>query len=321
MANIDSYAGVLAETVRSEFLCFAKGKCKTLTFDALVKICSDFYTEQEILSAKELIECSLSDRMPKRRGPDSCKSTVEDIIRACLNPNVALPTYYAADIARLPPVSTAHCDMSAVLQELQSVRSEVREIGSLRQEVDRLKQELMSLKASVEVSCTNDVQAAAAGVPVESAQRDTSDVMQEASFARLARQLRSAPSAFQNRLEQKPLRARKLVVGVSVENKRVKAVTTTRTVDIFVSHLHPETHVNELKDCVHSIKGDITVFDVECLKLTSKFESLYSSFHVAVKVDSADFSRAVDVFMSANAWPAGVFVKRYFRPKNVRTHE
>jgi len=55
--------------------------------------------------------------------------------------------------------------------------------------------------------------------------------------------------------------------------------------------------------------------------LTSKFESLYSSFHVAVKVDSADLSRAVDIFMSANAWPAGVFVKRYFRPKNVGTHE
>ena len=84
--------------------------------------------------------------------------------------------------------------------------------------------------------------------------RDTSDVIQEATFARLARQLRSATSAFQNKLEQKPKQARKLVVGASVENKRVKAVTTTRTVDIFVSRLHPETHVNELDDC-YGISG------------------------------------------------------------------
>jgi len=48
----------------------------------------------------------------------------------------------------------------------------------------------------------------------------------------------------------------------------------------------------------------------------SKYEHLYSSYHVAISVDTADIKRAVDVFMSADVWPCGVFVKRYFNRRD-----
>ena len=63
-------------------------------------------------------------------------------------------------------------------------------------------------------------------------------------------------------------------------------------------------------------ENDLKFRDVKCVKLKSKYEGLYSSFHVAVRVDSAVMSQDVTVLMSPDAWPDGVFVKRYFKPKD-----
>jgi len=110
--------------------------------------------------------------------------------------------------------------------------------------------------------------------------------------------------------------AKKPVVGASTLNSHVKFVNTVRNVDLFVSRLYPDTHTNELVDCVNSMKGDLQVHNVECVKLKSKFESLYSSYHVSIKVNSIHLHDAVETFMSADAWPTGIFVNRYFRAKN-----
>ena len=66
---------------------------------------------------------------------------------------------------------------------------------------------------------------------------------------------------------------------------------------------------------MESNRGDVKVVDVKCTKLKSKFESLYASFHVSISVDSADMKRAIELFMAAESWPMGVFVKRFFKQK------
>jgi len=38
-------------------------------------------------------------------------------------------------------------------------------------------------------------------------------------------------------------------------------------------------------------------------------------FHFFISVDSADMKRAIELFMAAESWPMGVFVKRFFKPK------
>ena len=133
------------------------------------------------------------------------------------------------------------------------------------------------------------------------------------SFAGLARELQRNPVILK-KLAMKP--AIKPVVGASLANKHVKAVTTSRIVNIFVSRLHPETKSAELIDSVHSVKGELIVQDIVCEKLNSKFESLYCSYHVAIRVDSVDMKQAIDTFMSASSWPSGVFVKRFFPKKS-----
>ena len=111
-------------------------------------------------------------------------------------------------------------------------------------------------------------------------------------------------------------RANKLIVGKSSVKQEVKAVSTTRNVDVFVSRLHPETQSDDLECCVKYTKTDFAIIDITCNKLQSKYEELYVSFHVSIKVDSADMSQAVKVFMSPDTWPCGVFVKRFFKRKD-----
>ena len=72
---------------------------------------------------------------------------------------------------------------------------------------------------------------------------------------------------------------------------------------------------SELIDSVNSVKGDLKVIDVKCNQLRSKYKDLYSSFHVAVTVNVECFKPAIELFSTAEAWPIGVFVKRYFKPR------
>ena len=104
---------------------------------------------------------------------------------------------------------------------------------------------------------------------------------------------------------------RKQIYGSSQSN-RLKCVQTVRTVDVFLSRLHPSTKDAEIIDCVNVQN----VQNVTCNQLSSRYADLYSSVHVSIQVDASDFAKAIDLFMSAQSWPCGVFVRRYFKPKN-----
>jgi len=326
MAHIDSGTTAqggcpAADTVsvaHNEMLCFIRDKCKVLPFDDIVKICADFYKDEEVLAAKEMIERSMPDRLPKRQGLNKRKTTIEDVVKVCLNPNHVLPTYYAVDMARLPPVSATHCDMSAVLLELQALRSEVREVNGLRNEIACLKQQIETLKGTVEVLRTGQCSSSHAAMnesefpPLNGACKDDVPCSQT-----LAAMVESIPKDHPGlKVAARKKKVTPPVIGVSTANTHIKSVETKRNVDVFVSRLHPQTASAELIDCVHAINSDLKIHDVACNRLKSKYESLYSSFHVSITVDSMQLRRAVDVYMSAESWPNGVFVKRFFKRKD-----
>jgi len=330
--------------VKSELLCFVADKCRILPFDDLIKICLDFYREDEVFAARTIVD-NYGDRLPKRKSNDKIRATLEDIVKAILDPERTLPIFYATDLSRIPSVDLKHCDISVILTELKSLRLELAELKYLKEEVAVLRQQLISMKSEQDSASmqddvahlkadlmsvkqlmaeSHDVVARAPCVPDGANNSQGSDAAGiaevsrdsatgSASFAGLTRQLAQDPSAFQNVVRS---RKNKLIVGASSSNKRLKAVMTKRNVDVFISRLHPETSARELVDCVHSVGDGVKICDVTCTKLQSKYEHLYSSYHVAISVDTADMKRAVDVFMSADVWPCGVFVKRYFSRRN-----
>ena len=79
----------------------------------------------------------------------------------------------------------------------------------------------------------------------------------------------------------------------------------------------PSASVNG-RQCVNTVKGDLNIKDIKCDNFSSKYEHLYSSFHVAVSVSSTQFKTAIDLFSSAEAWPIGI---GHFRPRSVVNRE
>jgi len=309
-SNTDSLIPVGDNTpVRSELLCFVADKCRILPFDDLIKICLDFYKEDEVFAARNILD-NYGDRLPKRKSTEKIRATLEDIAKAVLDPERMLPVFYATDLSRIPSVDLKHCDISVILTELKSLRLELAELRYLREEVAVLRQQVVSVKSEQDFTsmqhdvahlkaelmsvkqlmvenrdavthapCVPDGASNAQCVDVAgTAEVSRDSVAGSASFAGLTRRLAQDPSAFHNVTRS---RKNKLIVGASSDNRRLKAVMTKSNVDVFISRLHPETSPHELTDCVRSVGHDVKICDVTCTKLQSKYEYLYSSYHVA----------------------------------------
>ena len=303
---------------KSELLCFVRDKCNVMTTAHLVKICVDFYREEEVMAARAELDSVLITRLPKRKAPtarEKCRTTLEDIVKACLDPSNTLPVYFAVDLSRLPPVDAKHCDVTAILMELQSLRAEVREFGHLRQEVEELKAELSKVKdsktPSPNVVSVDHIASVAPGTATGESVTGNDRQMGPSTYVQVAQELQrmGLTAAPRNKT------AKKSVVGTS-STSRLKSVQTYRHVDIFVSRLSPHTTEAELANCIEEVKGTVKVHDVTCEKLQSRYEHLYKSYYVSVRVESQDMKSAIDTFMAPDIWPSGVLVRRYFKPKN-----
>jgi len=307
--------------IQCELLCFLQEKSKIMAMEHIVKICADFYTKDEIVSARNIIEPYLNQRLPRRKGSDAERSCIEDMLKVCLNPTIRIPNFYAKSLNRLPPVDSSHCDVSAILQELQLLRMEVRKSASLQTELNIVKDELQALRA--EIQQIKSYEKEFPSLPITSGARDNNCTAKMSTsvstgnthtFVDLTRKIADDSSSFKTVVRKK---STKSVVGVSSSKKEVKAVQTVRSVDVFVSRLHPQTKPTELEACLRSSDYNFKVHDIVCTQLQSKHADLYSSFYVSIKVNSTDLKHAAKVFMSAESWPCGVFVKRYF----IRKHE
>ena len=57
-------------------------------------------------------------------------------------------------------------------------------------------------------------------------------------------------------------------------------------IGLFVSRLHPLTETADIIECVTIVASSLDRNDIQCEKLKSKYEDLYSSFYVCVRVDA-----------------------------------
>ena len=292
----------------NELLCFIQQKGDLIPVDDIVKICADFYGAEDVEKARSiLLKYVNQKRLPKQRGTEKeiMLKTVTLLVKVCLDPSVHLPTFCAVNLARLPPVDIDHVDISAILTELSALRREVRAVTQLRSEVEQLRRSLDHARVQQDSEFPPLPSIASTSTEVTAGNGNT--------FAQLAQDLSTTPGPLFKVQPNKP--ARKIVVGASTANQHVKSVMTSRSVDVFVSRLHPQTSPNELVDCVKTMQGDINVLDISCHKLQSKYETLYSSYHVNILVDAAHMKPAIDTFMAPDSWPVGVFVKRFFKAK------
>jgi hypothetical protein len=284
-------------------------------------------------------------------GSDMHRATMEDLLKACLDPSNKLPTFFAIDLCRLPPVDIEHCDVTAILKELQALRAEVRELVNLRQEVKMLKstnddllrisQEIDSLK----VARAEFVTKADLKLLKEELTRDPRQQLHQQrmlpnenewpilqSLATTSVDERGVlpaagpciPTSFASHardlqktgMQKAKSTNNKHVVGKSTNHCKIMSVDTRRSVDLFVSRFDPHTATGEVIECVSDILNGHPTEQITCTRLKSRVESLYASFYVAVSVSASSMKQALEILMSSESWPLGLLVRRYFKPKN-----
>jgi len=303
----------------NELICFVQQKSTVMPFDHLVDLCSSFYNSDEIKTALSSVMKFAKQRVPAYKGNDKDKKAVSDIVKICLDPNVRIPTFCALQLDRLPPVDVNHVDVSALLQELSSLRQDVKAACQLRAEITELRNSVELLKTR-DLSSTDVISvlrnADFPPLPQPMHVSVSTDDCTVPSFSSLAADLRQNGLSAQRQkpVKSNPRKTRPAVIGSSTSNNCVKAVTTSRVVDVFISRLHPLTTVNEVKECVTTISdGKLHVTEILCDKLKARFEDLYASFRVQIRVNSVDMKGAIDLFMANESWPMGAFVRRYYR--------
>lgn len=288
--------------VKCELLCFVQDKSKTISFDQLSKICSDFYKEEEIMAAKGLLDRVVSSRLPKRQGQNKIRFTLEDILRVVLDPTIQLPTFFAVNLARLPPVDVSHCDVSAILRELQSLRQEVRMISDLRLEVDHLKDMLAKFESSQSPMSTRKENASNVKTAIERPSYANVAMNLEDSAINEIEKSKSQAVA-RSALKSKP----KPLVG-KAQGFGLPRIDSVRKIELFISRLPASVEVAEITELTSSV---LSCNNISAEKLQSRYDG-YASFHITVCVVNSCFPEMLRLCNSEEVWPEGLLVRRFF---------
>ena len=93
--------------------------------DLLMKLCSDFYDDEQIDLAKQLLHDLVTEmghalpRFIKRRGMNK-----KNIVQTLLGTD-NIPIFLAKDLSNLPPLSCTHFDISKVLSDIETLKNEM----------------------------------------------------------------------------------------------------------------------------------------------------------------------------------------------------
>lgn len=246
-------------TLRNEMLCFIQQKSKVLPVDPLVKLCSDFYRSEEIVSARAAIEQFVEHRIPKRqKGPDFARKSVEDIVKLCIDSNVSLPVFHVTDLSRVPPVDVNHCDVSALLQEIQALRAEVRDITQLKSELVQLKADVKALSQS-----RNDVDnmtmnlAKLSQWPSLSKSPSVSDhgqhVPAKASCASVVTDIVQSANRGEKPFDEVRKTRRTQPICGKAKDQPMKAVDGSRRVNIFMTRFEPSATTTDIESLIKKV--------------------------------------------------------------------
>ena len=148
--------------VVNELLCFVVNKMDTLSFDYIVKLCSDSYGDAEIECAKNVTQNlgSTDKRYPKRKGQNKKVANMQDILHILLElETTRIPVFVARDLNNLPPLSFEHFDISKLLHDLETVRNEVSLLKFNMFPLSNVKQPVLATGPADKVSTAAQVKA------------------------------------------------------------------------------------------------------------------------------------------------------------------
>ena len=152
----------MANVTVSEVLCFIANKFSVLTKLQLKSILVGFYTEEELIVAKDGLFASSAklnvDGLPRpvkrARGDNRAKLTADDLLdlymcldeKGCLD---RLPTYVARNLERVPSVKLEDMELYCVSQKLESLDKRLSAVESVNAKLDRVMVQLDTQQANI----------------------------------------------------------------------------------------------------------------------------------------------------------------------------
>ena len=118
--------------IANELLCFISNKIKKMTYDMLLKLVMDFYSDDAVSQAKSILLDNVvipedDDKKRNRKGLNKKLNTMKDILNIFLVMTLEdLPLFVASDLSNLPPLSMDNFDMSSVVREMEIIKNQMR---------------------------------------------------------------------------------------------------------------------------------------------------------------------------------------------------
>jgi len=319
------HADVLAD-VRNELLCYLQNKMDVMPQQVLIRMASSFYQTKEIEDAKKILyDCEMVvERNIKRQGPSKDTANVEDML-GVMHKTVNLPTFVAADLAKMPPPDINSMDFSLILAGFQEMR---KEMLTMKEEFSLLKNNVSLMSHENSSPVPSELCKNVKSKPVKSSKGvnppksvNSNPVNSKPRTPAWNRELPTQPLIV-NLPPVDPIRKPSQVDGdFTVVDRRkkktsvvigrglprdLKVVSNTKITSVFISRLDKDTAEDDL---ARFFDSNNVLSAVKCEKLKTKYDT-YSSFKVDIR-----YSNIKDVYDGVN-WPAGIFLRKYFNIKN-----
>ena len=120
----------------NELLCFISNKAYIMTYELVVKLCNDFYNDEDVKNAKDIIWTVLESkevaypeghRKPRKlrhNGTDKRLKDIQDILNVYLElPPANIPSFLAKD---LPPINMNCVDVSSVIKDMSDINNNLK---------------------------------------------------------------------------------------------------------------------------------------------------------------------------------------------------
>jgi hypothetical protein len=307
-------------------LAFSATKIDILTRDDLVKLCADFYDDEEIWHAKQTLfdVCGAYLRTSNlklipRKGVDKKKNNMLDICN-CL---VAIrkdemPVFAARDLMRLPPLDISHIDVTVLLREMTHLREQMQKMNQRANDVEELRKDVADLKRSMVMAKEESTTQLKKIIQEQTNQDFPALTINKETEIIPERFNNGAPDTYSkvvaNIINTQPKVAiatstqkAKPVIGTRVSARLI--VKNSRMRKVFVTGLNPETSEEDMESY---LKDELNI-QAKCHKLKTRYDT-YASFKI-----EAQCSSDTDI-LNPDMWPKGLLVKPFFERRE-RTQE
>jgi hypothetical protein len=125
----------------------------------------------------------------------------------------------------------------------------------------------------------------------------------------LARTANTGEKPFNLKRNNKPARRSQLICGKATDQTMI-AVDGLRRANIFMTRFNPDTTTTDIETLIKNVVPKCS--SVKAEKQQTRFDT-YSSFSAEICVSRSNFEELIGSVYSADTWPAGILVRRFYR--------